>query len=76
MSHPLLAATFDRWAADGRGAEMESEHGDVARQVIAGMGIRAGDQVLDLGCGNGWATRLLAKSAAGTQPQNPKTPRV
>jgi len=67
MPHALLARTFDRWAADGRGAEMESEHGDVARQVIAGMGIRAGDQILDLGCGNGWATRLLAKAAAGTQ---------
>lgn len=67
MPHQLLAATFDRWAVDGRGAEMESEHGDVARQVIAGMGIRAGDQLLDLGCGNGWATRLLAKAAAGTQ---------
>jgi len=67
MSHTILAATFDRWAANGRGAEMETEHGDVARQVIAGMKIRAGDQILDLGCGNGWATRLLAKAAAGAQ---------
>lgn len=67
MPHQILAATFDRWAAAGRGAEMESEHGDVARQVIAGMGIRAGDQILDLGCGSGWATRLLAKAAAGAQ---------
>lgn len=67
MSHELLAKTFDQWAADGRGAEMEDEHGDVARQVIAQLGIRAGDQILDLGCGNGWATRLLAKAAAGVQ---------
>jgi ubiquinone/menaquinone biosynthesis C-methylase UbiE len=67
MSHELLARTFDQWSADGRGSEMELEHGDVARQVIARIGIRPGDQVLDLGCGNGWATRILAKCAAGVQ---------
>lgn len=67
MSHEILAQTFDRWSADGRSGEMELEHGDVARQVIARMGIRPGDQILDLGCGNGWATRLLAKCAAGVQ---------
>ncbi len=67
MTHEILAKTFDQWSAEGRGAEMEHEHGDVARQVIAQMGIRAGDQVLDLGCGNGWATRLLAKASAGVQ---------
>lgn len=67
MSHEILAETFDRWAAAGRAAEMENEHGDVARQVIARMGIRAGDQILDLGCGGGWTTRLLARAAAGAQ---------
>lgn len=67
MSHDLLAQTFDAWSADGRAAGMEEEHGDVARQVIAKIGIRAGEQILDLGCGNGWATRLLAKMAAGVQ---------
>jgi ubiquinone/menaquinone biosynthesis C-methylase UbiE len=46
---------------------MEREHGDVARQVIAKLGIRAGEQILDLGCGSGWTTRLLAKAAAGVQ---------
>ena len=66
MPHQILAATFDRWAAAGRGAEMESEHGDVARQVIAGMGIRAGDQILDLGCGSGEIYEVLL--AAGIAP--------
>jgi ubiquinone/menaquinone biosynthesis C-methylase UbiE len=65
MSHEHIASTFDRWAADGRDAGMEEEHGDVARQVVAQLGIRPGEQILDLGCGNGWATRMLAKAAAG-----------
>jgi arsenite methyltransferase len=67
MSHDLLASTFDRWSAEGRSAAMEDEHGDVAAQVISRLGIRAGDTVLDLGCGNGWATRRLARAAAGVQ---------
>jgi ubiquinone/menaquinone biosynthesis C-methylase UbiE len=65
MSHELLARTFDRWVGDGRDAEMETEHGDVGRQVIAKMGIKPGQQMLDLGCGNGWATRALAKASPG-----------
>ena len=65
MSHELLAKTFDEWAANGRDAKMEVEHGDAVQRVIAKMGIKAGDQMLDLGCGNGWATRLLAKSSPG-----------
>ncbi len=65
MSHEALAATFDSWAAAGRDAEMEDEHGDVVRQVLARLQFAAGEQILDLGCGNGWATRLLARSAPG-----------
>ena len=65
MSHELLAKTFDEWASNGRDASMEQGHGDVVSQVIAEMGISSGQQILDLGCGNGWATRLLAKSGSG-----------
>lgn len=67
MSHERLAKTFDSWVEQGRCAEMEREHGDVGAQVIAKLGIRAGEQILDLGCGSGWSTRLLAKAAAGVQ---------
>lgn len=59
--------TFDRWAEEGRDAELEHEHVDVARQVIAAMQLRPGERVLDLGCGNGWATRLIAQANAGVQ---------
>jgi ubiquinone/menaquinone biosynthesis C-methylase UbiE len=65
MTHDRIATTFDTWAQNGRAESMEHGHGDVVRQVIAKMRFKAGDQVLDLGCGNGWATRLLAKSAPG-----------
>jgi SAM-dependent methyltransferase len=67
MSHDQLSSTFDQWADAGRGASMESGHGDVVGQVIERMHLTAGDKVLDLGCGTGWATRLLAKSHAGVQ---------
>jgi arsenite methyltransferase len=66
MSHADLARTFDQWASVGLDAEMEHEHGDVVRQVLPRLAVRAGEQILDLGCGNGWATRLLARSAPGT----------
>jgi ubiquinone/menaquinone biosynthesis C-methylase UbiE len=67
MSHEDIARTFDAWAEAGRDAKMEEGHGNVVRQVIDQMDIRAGDRVLDLGCGNGWATRLLAQTQAGVQ---------
>jgi ubiquinone/menaquinone biosynthesis C-methylase UbiE len=67
MSHTRVVETFDRWADEGRDAELEHGHGDVARQVIERMAIRPGERILDVGCGNGWATRLLARAAAGVQ---------
>lgn len=65
MSHEQIASTFDQWAADGRDSQMEEEHSDAVKQVIDEMGIQSGDQILDLGCGNGWATRMLAKTTSG-----------
>ena len=65
MSHERIANTFDAWATTGRGEGMEKGHGDVVGQIIPQLGIGPGDQTLDLGCGIGWATRALAKVAAG-----------
>lgn len=60
-----LRQEFNQWASDGRGEEMESHHISIAEQTIAKMNLQPGDRVLDLGCGAGWATRILAKGVAG-----------
>jgi ubiquinone/menaquinone biosynthesis C-methylase UbiE len=62
-----VVETFDQWAENGRDKGMEEGHGDVVRQVIEQLEIRPGEKVLDLGCGNGWATRILAQKNAGVQ---------
>ena len=60
-----LRTEFNQWAAQGRGEEMESHHVSIAAQTIARMALKPGDRVLDLGCGAGWATRLLAQAVEG-----------
>lgn len=65
MSHDKIASTFDEWVLSGRADGLEKAHGDVVGQVVPQMGIRPGMQTLDLGCGTGWATRLLASAAPG-----------
>lgn len=67
MTHAAIAKTFDDWAARGWAEEMEERHIDVARQVLDPMPVKAGMQLLDLGCGGGWATRILGKKAPGAQ---------
>ena len=50
---------FDEWAADGRDRGMESRHWHTAKHALARMPVEAGDTVLDLGCGSGYAGRAL-----------------
>ena len=52
-------AEFDEWAADGRDRGMEERHWHTARHALARMPVEAGDTVLDLGCGSGYALRAL-----------------
>jgi ubiquinone/menaquinone biosynthesis C-methylase UbiE len=59
-----LREEFNQWAAAGRGEEMEEHHSSIARQTIDRMKLAPGDTVLDLGCGAGWASRLMAKKVA------------
>jgi ubiquinone/menaquinone biosynthesis C-methylase UbiE len=67
MNTDKVIRTFDEWAQNGRADQLEEEHGDVVLQVLEKLVIGPGERVLDLGCGNGWATRILAKKNAGVQ---------
>lgn len=60
----ILQAEFNRWAAEGRGEEMEKHHLDITEKTLRVMDLKPGERVLDLGCGAGWATRILARLVA------------
>jgi arsenite methyltransferase len=59
-----LQNEFNRWAQAGEGEKMERHHLDITDKTIRLMDLRPGERVLDLGCGSGWATRLLARLVA------------
>lgn len=59
-----LQTEFNRWAEEGRGEEMERHHIPITEPVFRMMRLAPGDRVLDLGCGAGWATRMLARMVA------------
>jgi ubiquinone/menaquinone biosynthesis C-methylase UbiE len=63
-SDELLQNEFNRWAEKGEGEKMERHHLDITEKTIRLMDLRPGERVLDLGCGAGWATRLLARLVA------------
>lgn len=58
-----LRVEFNEWARAGRGEGMERGHRPVGKQAIERMRVEEDARVLDLGCGSGWATRLLAQKA-------------
>ena len=55
-----LRTEFNEWARAGKGESMEKGHRPVGEQAIQLMRVPADARVLDVGCGSGWATRLLA----------------
>jgi ubiquinone/menaquinone biosynthesis C-methylase UbiE len=59
-----LRVEFNEWARAGRGESMERGHRPVGEQAIEHLRVPEDARVLDLGCGSGWATRLLAGYAA------------
>src|SRR6266498_2364368 len=63
-----LQQEFNRWAERGEGPKMESHHLDITEKTLRRMDLRPGERILDLGCGSGWATRLLARMV-GEGPQ-------
>jgi ubiquinone/menaquinone biosynthesis C-methylase UbiE len=59
-----LRTEFNEWARAGKGESMERGHRPVGEQAIARMAVATDARVLDVGCGSGWATRLLAEIAS------------
>jgi ubiquinone/menaquinone biosynthesis C-methylase UbiE len=59
-----LRDEFNEWAEQGKGEEMEAHHISITKQTLALMNLKPGDRVLDLGCGAGWASRLMAEAVA------------
>ena len=60
---------FNQWAADGKGEEMEAHHISITEQTMAMMNLKPGERVLDLGCGTGWTSRMMAKAVGnGERP--------
>jgi arsenite methyltransferase len=59
-------ALFDDWAQRGRAEGMERGHSVRGVQALRQIPIENGQRLLDLGCGNGWATRWLAVQTGNT----------
>jgi SAM-dependent methyltransferase len=62
-----LRTEFNEWALAGKGESMERGHGPVGKQAIQFMRVPPDAHVLDVGCGSGWASRLLAENAINGQ---------
>ena len=59
-----LRLELNEWARSGKGESMERGHRPVGEQAIARMHVPSNAQVLDVGCGSGWAARLMAEEAS------------
>ena len=60
-----LRVEFNEWARAGKGDSMETGHRPVGQQAIARMNVSPAAKILDVGCGSGWAARLLAERSGG-----------
>ncbi|MGY5150712.1 MAG: class I SAM-dependent methyltransferase [Candidatus Nitrosopumilus sp. bin_6a] len=53
--------TFDEWAQNGRAELMEVEHGKNVLKFLKTVSFDSPFTFLDVGCGNGWIVRKIAK---------------
>ena len=53
--------TFDEWAQNGRAELMEEEHGKNVLKFLESISFGKPFIFLDVGCGNGWVVRKIAK---------------
>ena len=58
------ASLFDSWAEAGRADRMAEGHWPRVAQILDKMALTPGQQVLDVGCGNGYAVRAMAEAVA------------
>jgi SAM-dependent methyltransferase len=56
-----LREEFNRWADSGRGEEMENDHWPITKPALELMHIAPDENLLDVGCGAGWLSRILAR---------------
>ena len=64
MIQDRIRREFNQWAESGQGRGIEKRHWETTRQLVDLMNVNEYDNVLDLGCGVGWATRVLAQKAS------------
>jgi ubiquinone/menaquinone biosynthesis C-methylase UbiE len=64
MIQDRIRREFNRWADSGLGSGLEKRHWETTRQLIDLMNVDEYDNVIDVGCGVGWATRVLAQKAS------------
>lgn len=64
MIQEQIRREFNRWADLGRWRGLEKSHWETTRQIIDLMNPDEHDNIVDLGCGVGWATRVLAQKAS------------
>ena len=57
-----VADEFDEWARAGKDRGMEERHWHTAKHALRRMPVEAGDAVVDLGTGSGYALRALAET--------------
>jgi len=53
--------TFDKWAQNGKAELMEIEHGGNVSKFLQTISFDKPFTFLDVGCGNGWVVRKIAK---------------
>jgi arsenite methyltransferase len=60
-----LRNEFNLWAETGLGATMEADHAWFTERALDKMSLSSSSRILDLGCGEGCASRLMATRSEG-----------
>ena len=67
MEKKAAVDVFSQWALIGKDEGMERGHAASVQAMLelAIPKLNAGFSAIDLGCGNGWVTRMLSELGAG-----------